>query len=123
VGAKRDFRVLIVGAFAAVAGIGEVVVGITGNYLGILSHPMAPSIATAVVGAFYSLGGLFILTLRKWGAAIGILFIVAEVLGRVYLVGTGITPAHGLDGLKIVVGGVIALALVAYALWRWRSLT
>ena len=99
------------------------VVGITGNYLGILSHPMAPSIATAVVGAFYSLGGLFILTLRKWGAAIGILFIVAEVLGRVYLVGTGITPAHGLDGLKIVVGGVIALALVAYALWRWRSLT
>jgi hypothetical protein len=50
-----------------------VVVGITGNYLSILSHPMARSVATAVVGAFYYLGGLFILAQRKWGAVIGVL--------------------------------------------------
>ena len=61
--AKRDFGVLIVGALAAVAGIGEVVVGITGNYLGILFRLIAPPI----VRVFYSLGGLFILTQRKWG--------------------------------------------------------
>jgi len=34
--------------------------------------------ATAIIGAFYSLGGLFILTMRKWGAAMGVFFIGAE---------------------------------------------
>ena len=69
--AKGRLGILIVGLFAAIAGIGEIVVGFTGNYLGILSHPIAPSMATAIIGALYSLGGLFILTMRKWGAAIG----------------------------------------------------
>jgi hypothetical protein len=90
--AKGRLGILVVGLLAAIAGIGEIVVGFTGNYLGILSHAIAPSMATAIIGALYSLGGLFILTMRKWGAAIGVICIGAEVLGRIYLVATGIAP-------------------------------
>ncbi len=53
------------------AGLSEIIVGSTSNYLGILSKPPEPSAATAIVGACYSLGGAFIFTLKKWGAALG----------------------------------------------------
>jgi hypothetical protein len=119
--AKGRLGILVAGIFAAVAGIGEIVVGFTGNYLGILSHAIAPSMATAIIGALYSLGGLFILTMRKWGAAIGVICIGAEVLGRIYLVATGIAPSSGTDAMKIAMGGAIALALIAYVLSQWRA--
>ena len=56
----------LVGAFATVAGIGEIVVGLTGNYLGILAHSIPPATSTIIIGAFYSLGGLSILTSENW---------------------------------------------------------
>lgn len=110
----------IIAVFAVIAGIGEVIVGFTGNYLGILSKSITPSITTSVIGAFYSLGGLFLLTRKRWGAIVGIGFISAEIIGRVYLITVGIAPAHGIDAFKIFVGAVIALSLIIYVLFKWR---
>jgi len=42
--------------------------------------------------------------MRKWGAALGIAFVAAEILGRGYLVAAGIAPASGIDAIKIVIG-------------------
>jgi len=108
--------ILIVGGYAVLAGLGEIVVGITGNYLGIPATPIPPSFSTVVIGSFYSLGGLSILTVKKWGAALGVFFIGAEMPGRVYLVITGIAPAAGIDAIKILIGGVIACSVVVYIL-------
>ncbi len=113
--------IVAVGMFAILAGAGEIVVGLRGNYLGILNHSMPPSAATAIVGAFYCLGGASILTLRKWGAALGIAFIGAEIVGRIYLVATGLAPSGGADLIKIVIGGAIALAVIAYVASCWRK--
>ncbi len=114
--------IIIVGVFAVIAGLGEIVVGFAGNYLGILSHSIAPSFAAGLTGLFYSLGGLSVLvTRKKWGAAFGMLFIGAEILGRVYLVATGIAPASGPDAVKILIGGLIALALIVYIAFKWKS--
>jgi hypothetical protein len=67
------------------------------------------------------LGGLSLLiTRKKWGAILGMLFIGAEILGRVYLVATGIAPGSGADAIKILIGGLIALALMAYVASRWK---
>ena len=110
-----------VSIFAIIAGLGEVVVGFTGNYLGILSQDIRPSISTAVVGAFYSLGGLSLLTRKKWGAVLGILFISGEILGRVYLVVADIAPSKGEDAVKIVIGGAIALAVILYVWSQWKA--
>lgn len=75
---------------------------------------------TAFVGACYSLGGVFILTLKKWGVALGMAFIAAEIVGRIYLVATGVAPSTGPDAIKIAVGAAIALALIGYVASQWR---
>jgi hypothetical protein len=117
----RPIGIVIVGVFAFIAGLGEIVVGFTGNYLGILAHSLAPSFSTGIVGIFYSLGGLFLLiTKKKWGAIVAVLFIAAEILGRIYLLASGIAPASGVDALKILIGGLIALALIAYVASKWK---
>src|SRR5690242_6127085 len=105
---RRSPGVIVVGIFAFIAGLGEVVVGFTGNYLGILAHPMAPSFSTGVVGVLYCLGGFFLLiTRKKWGAILGMSFIGAEILGRIDLIATGIAPRTGFDAIKILLGGLI----------------
>jgi|SRR5215510_105463 len=81
-GRTRHLGITLVAIFAVIAGLGEVVVGFTGSTLGILSRDLKPNAATAIVGAFYSLGGLSLLTMKKWGAVLGILFISAEILGE-----------------------------------------
>ena len=116
----RGWGILAAGVFAIVAGLGEIIVGVTGNYLGILSKPLEPSAVTALVGACYSLGGAFILTLTKWGAALGMVFVAAEILGRIYLVATGVAPSTGPDAIKIAIGTAIALALIGYVASQWR---
>jgi hypothetical protein len=116
---RRPVGIIIVAFYAILSGLGEIVVGVTGNYLGILSKSIEPSFSTAVVGAFYCLAGLSLLiTRKKWGAALAIAFIGAEVLGRVYLVTTGIAPSSGFDLVKVIIGGAIALALMLYTGWR-----
>ena len=116
----RGWGIVAAGVFAIAAGLGEIIVGITGNYLGILSKPLEPSAVTALVGACYSLGGAFILTSKKWGAALGMALIAAEILGRIYLVATGVAPRSGPDAIKIAVGTAIALALIGYVASQWR---
>ena len=81
-------RIALLGVFATIAGIGEMIVGLTGNYLSILAHSIPPATSTIIIGAFYSLGGLSILTMRKLGAAIAL-----RTLGRLYLVMIGIAPS------------------------------
>jgi hypothetical protein len=118
---NRHMGITLVALYAIIAGLGEIIVGLTGNFLGILSTPLTPSVTTGVVGGFYSLGGISILTMRKWGAALGIAFVAAEILGRAYLVASGIAPASGIDAIKIVIGGIIALGVIAYVWSQWRK--
>ena len=113
--------ITMVAAYAIFAGIGEILVGLTGNYLGILSRSIPPALSTVVIGAFYSLGGLSLLmTRKKWGAVLSIIFIGAEVFGLVCLVATGIAPSHGPDAINIVIGGAIALGLIFYIGLKWK---
>ena len=117
----RRLGIILISIFAIVSGINEVVVGLTGNFLGILSKNIPPSFATVIVGAFYSLAGVFLLTMKKWGAVLGILFLSAEVLGRIHLVLSGIAPSKGGDAFKILVGGLIAFVLVVYVEFQWKK--
>jgi hypothetical protein len=52
---------------------------------------------------------------------LGIFFIACEVLGRLYLVMIGIAPSTGGDAIKIVIGGLIALAVVGYVASQWKK--
>lgn len=111
----RPKDVLVLALILIVFGAGEVWVGLFGNYLGILSKALQPSAATAVVGSFYCLAGVMLLiTRRRWGAILSLIFIGLEVLGRAYLVLIGVAPASGPDLVKIIIGGVIAVGFMFY---------
>jgi hypothetical protein len=118
----RHLGITIVAIFAIIAGIGEMIVGLTGNLLGILSTPLTPSISTVILGSFYTLGGLSFLTMRKWGAALGMIFVAAEMLGRVHLVAIGVVPASRNDAIEMIIGGVIALAVIVCVSSQWDKL-
>jgi uncharacterized membrane protein len=117
----QHLAIALVSVYAIVSGVGEVVVGVTGNFLSILSKNLSPSSATVLVGMFYILAGLSLLTMKKRGAVLSIVFLGAEVLGRLYLVMTGIAPSKGADALKIAVGGAIALAIILYVRSQWKE--
>jgi uncharacterized membrane protein len=119
---RRPVVITVVGILAIIFGLGEVVVGFTGNYLGILSKSLSPATSTIVIGAFYVLGGLSLfVTRRKCGAVLSILFIGAEILGRIYLVMIGIAPSSGPDAIKILIGGAIAFAFIVCIGFKWKS--
>jgi len=78
----RHLGITAVAIFAIIVGIGEMIVGFTGNFLGILSTPLMPPSSTIIIGLCYILGGLSFLTMRKRGAALGMIFVAAVLLGR-----------------------------------------
>jgi len=117
----RRTGITIAAAYCIFAGLSEVWVGITGNWMGLLSKPLKPSFWTALVGVFYVLAGISLLPKRRTGAILGIVFILLEVLGRVHLVRIGTYPSRGSDFIKSVVGGTIALLLVVYLITQWRK--
>jgi len=47
-------------------------------------------------------------------------FLGAEIAGRIYLVATGTVPASGTDAVKVLIGGLIALALIIYVAFHWK---
>ncbi|MCV6972040.1 hypothetical protein [Mycobacterium bohemicum] len=99
----------------------EIWVGITGNWLGLLSKPLKPSFRTVLVGACYVAAGISVLSKRKTGLLLGIVFTLLEVVGRVHLVRIGTFPSTGPDVIKSVVGGGIALGIAAYLGTEWRK--
>jgi uncharacterized membrane protein len=112
---RRPRDILVLAVILIIFGLGEIWVGFFGNYLGILSKSIPPSVSTAIVGFFYCLGGLMLLiTRRPWGTTLSLIFIGCEVLGRAYLVAIGVAPARGPDLVKIVIGGLIAVGFMVY---------
>ncbi len=117
----RRTGITIVAGYCIFAGLSEVWVGITGNWMGLLSKPLKPSFWTALVGIFYVAAGISLLPKRRTGALLGIVFILLEVLGRVQLVRIGTYPSRGPDFVKSVIGGAIAILVVVYLATQWRK--
>jgi len=122
---KRTIRprgVVIACVLMIIFGIAEVATGFTGRFLGGISVTTSTeyTIAAAATGSCYSLAGLFILTMRKWGAALGIAFLCAELLGRIYLVSSGLYPISGTDESAVIAGSMIAVLFALYIGLRWK---
>jgi hypothetical protein len=47
-------EVALVGAFATIPGIGEIIIGLTGNCLGILAHSIPPATSTILWAPFWA---------------------------------------------------------------------
>jgi len=117
----RRTGITIVAGYCIFAGLSEIWVGITGNWMGLLSKPLKPSFRTALVGSSYVAAGISLRSKTRTGALLGIVFVLLEVLGRVHLVRIGRYPSRGPDFVKSIVGGAIAILVVVYVVAQWRK--
>jgi hypothetical protein len=118
----RPPDVIIVAAFTIIAGVAEVVTGFTHNFFGITTASVDIfTYASAVIGVFCAASGFLILTMRKWAAALAIVLLCVDIVGRVVLVLTGLYPTASLKNTLSIIAGTLIVAIVAlYIRWRWK---
>ena len=118
----RPLGITIVAVLMILFGLAEVVTGFTHNFFGITTSSVNIfTYSAAAIGAFYVVGGLLILTMKKWAAALAIVLLVADIIGRVSLVVTGLYPLNSLEQvIGIVAGTAIAVVFAIYIGSKWR---
>ena len=113
----RPLGILIVAVLMILFGSAEVATGFTHNFIGQVSTTET-ALSTwlgVALGLFYAVGGLLILTNRKWAAITAIVLLCGDVLGRVGMVLAGLYPLNSFkQTFAIVVGTAIALFFAIY---------
>ena len=100
-----------------VFGLAEIATGFTHNFLGLIStaEATASTYGAVVIGTLYALGGLLILTMKKWAAILAEICLVFVILGRTSLVIAGLYPVNSfLQTFSIIVGTTIAIVFLIY---------
>lgn len=120
---SRPFGIIVAAAFTVLAGLAEVVTGFRHDFFGITTSSAATfTYTSAVIGLCYLAAGLLILTMRRWAAALALVLLVADIIGRLVLVVTGLYPTDSLKNTLSVIAGTVLVALVAlYIVWKWKS--
>ncbi len=119
----RPWGIIIVACLMILFGLAEVVTAFTHNFFGITISSVAIfTYSSAAIGVFYAAAGLLILTMKKWAAALAIVLLGADIVGRVALVLTGLYPTDSLKNTFSIVAGTVIVALFAiYIRWKWKS--
>jgi hypothetical protein len=119
----RPWGIIIVAFLMIIFGLAEVVTGFTHNFFGITtSTVIMMTYAGASIGSFYIIAGLLILTMRKWAAALAIVLLGADIIGRVALVVVGLYPTNSLENTLAIIGGTaVAVIFAIYIGWKWKT--
>ena len=106
----------IAAALMIVFGAAEVVTGFTHNFVGIsTSSSIVFTAAGVAIGLCYVVAGVLILTRHLWAARLAIAFLIADIVGRLALVVTGLYPLDSLKQIVGIIGGTaIATAFAIY---------
>jgi hypothetical protein len=119
----RPKWVTIASVLMILFGFAEVLTGFTHNFLGIATPKINTfTYASAVIGTFYAAAGLLILTMRKWAAKLAIALLLADILGRIGLVVTGLYPTDSIKNTLAIVVGTMTVAIFAIGIaMHWKS--
>src|SRR5262245_65438121 len=95
--AKKEGRppgITVVATLMILFGLAEVFTGLfLGHRIGVSeANSTVFAYETPAIGALYVIGGLLLLTGKKWAAGVGGMCLAADVGGRVHLVGAGLSP-------------------------------
>ena len=103
-------------------GLAEVRTAFTHTFFGISTTRGAVMMfASAIIGIFYALAGLLVLTVRRFAAAVTIVLLIADVAGWIALTATGLYPTGSLLNTVAIVAGTAIVAFFAiYIGVRWR---
>ena len=120
----RPWGILVVGVLMILFGFAEIATGLTHNFLELVSTTDVTfaTYGAATVGAFYVVGGVLFLTLKKQAARFAMTFLVLVVLGRIVLVWTGAYPLTSFtQDAAIIIGTLIAIIFIVYVAFKWAS--
>lgn len=119
---RRPTGILLASVLMVLFGLAEIATAFSHNFFGITTSLVsAEDYSSALIGSFYVLSGLLILTLKKWGAYLAILFLIADILGRSGLVVSGLYPLNTAENtFGIVAGTAIALVFLIYIYTKRR---
>jgi hypothetical protein len=110
-------RGIVVAALLMVTfGTAEVTTGFTHNFVGI-SAAMGTTSAYigAAIGVLYATAGLLVLSMKRRAAALAIVLLIADIIGRISMVVTGLYPVESLkQTLAIIFGTSIVAAFAVY---------
>jgi uncharacterized membrane protein (UPF0136 family) len=120
---SRPKGIIIASVLMVIFGIAEISTGFRHSFFGIsASQSILFTISGVAIGAFYLVAGLLTLTMKRWGAVLAIILLVADIFGRITLVITGLYPINSLENtFSIVAGTVIAGIFALYIFWKWKS--
>ena len=109
-------------ALMMVFGVAEIATGFRHSFFGITtSGSVLFAVVGAMLGAFYVVAGMLILTMKKRAAAVAIFMLLLDVVGRVSLVITGLFPIAPLENLIGIVGGTSVAGLFAVFIGlKWK---
>ena len=114
--------ILIVSLLMILFGMVEIVTGFTHNFVGISTSTAAiMTYSGATIGAIYSVAGFLTLTMRRRAANAVIVLLVADVIGRVALVATGLYPLNSTENLVGIIGGTSLAVVFAVYIWLRRA--
>lgn len=122
-GALRPWGIIIVAVLMLLFGLAEVVTAFTHHFFGIsTSQATIFTSSAASIGALYVVSGLLILSMKKWAAALAIVLLIADIMGRIALVVAGLYPLTSLEqDAGIVIGTAIAAVFAFYIKSKWST--
>ena len=122
---NRHRGLIVIAVLMILFGAAEVVTGFTHRFFGIYTSAARTGTYTAAaIGALYSLSGLLVLTMKKWAAALAIVFLIVDIAGRVAMVVSGFYPTDtSRQTFAIVVGTAIVAIFAIYIGSKWKSFT
>jgi len=117
----RPRGITIVAILMILFGLVEVITSFTHGFFGITTSQAAIfTYSATVIGLFYVVAGLLILTMKRWAAAVAIILLGADIVGRIALVWTGLYPLNSLEQIiGIIAGTAIAAIFAIYIGSKW----
>ena len=114
---------MIIAAFAILAGLAEMVTGFTHDFFGTTtSSVILVTLVPALIGLFYAVSGVRLLTMKRWAARLALILLAADILGRIALVLAGFYPMGSIKNIFSFIAGTLIVALVAiYIGWQYKS--
>ena len=119
----RPRGIVIVALLMIVFGMAEVVTGFTHNFFGLSTAKVTTSAYVgAAIGVLYALAGLLILPMKRWAAPLAIVFLIADIIGRIAMVVTDLYPVDSFkQTLAIIMGTSIVAIFAIYISLKWSS--
>ena len=120
---SRARGIVIVALLMIAFGLAEVYTGLTHSFFNISTAKVATSAyAGTAIGFLYATAGLLILSMKRWAAALAVLLLIVDIIGRIAMVVAGLYPVDSFKQvLAMILGTLIVAVFAVYIRLKWPS--